>query len=37
MTAISEPVTKPVKIHWTAPNGKEYEDVVRMELDEYVE
>ena len=26
---------KPIKIHWVAPNGKQYEDVVNMSLEEY--
>ena len=26
---------KPIKIHWIAPNGKNYEDTINMTLDEY--
>lgn len=35
MTAINESITKPIKIHWTAPNRREYEDIVRMTQEEY--
>ena len=35
MTAISKSITKPIKIHWTAPNGKEYEDIVSMTVEQY--
>ena len=27
--------TKPIKVSWTAPNGKDYSDVILMTKDQY--
>lgn len=35
MTAISKPITKPIKISWIAPNGRQYKDTVNMTLEQY--
>lgn len=30
-----EQMTKPIKISWTAPNGRKYEDCIPMTLEQY--